>query len=183
VIRQTQPADATTALEFMKKYLAKESCPMPVAYVFSRKIFNECGGFASFDSGLHSDVAAWALFGARGGIEPIENTFVRWRVTDINISPKLHRDRPRYAEGTMRFLAWLQTNRSNLALSDGDLALLADLIGWEIYGPMADAPVGDWLPTACRASKLLNSCRSGSLARHLFRFARERMRRSNSART
>lgn len=182
VIRQTQPADVTTALEFIKKLLAKESCPMPVAYVFSRQVFNECGGFASFDAGLHSDVATWALFGAKGGIEPIENTFVRWRVTDINISPQLHRDRPRYAEGTIRFLAWLKTNRSSLALSHGDIAVLAELIGWEIYGPMADAPVGAWLSTAWRASRLLNSCRSKSLGRHLFRFARERMRSGNRAR-
>lgn len=181
VTRETQPADVTTAVEFIKKRLAHEICPMPVAYVFTRQIFNECGGFASFDGGLHSDDAAWALFGAKHGIEPIDNAFVRWRVTDINISPKLHRDRLRSAQANINFLAWLKTNRSNLALSDEDIAELAELIGWELYEPMADAPVGAWLSTAWRASKLLNSCSSKSVAQHVFRFARERMRSGKSA--
>lgn len=182
VTRETQPADVTTAVEFIKKRLAKEICPMPVAYVFSRQTFDECGGFASFDRGLHSDDAAWALFGAKSGIEPIQNAFVRWRESDINISPKLHRDRPRAAELNMKFLAWLKANRRDLALSDSDIAELAELIGWELYGPMGDAPVGAWLSTAWRASKLLNSCHSKSLARHVFRFARERIRSAARAR-
>jgi glycosyltransferase involved in cell wall biosynthesis len=182
VIREKQPAGVATAVEFLKKRILDEIYPMPVAYVFSRRRFTECDGFVSFDAGWHSDDATWALFGAKDGIEPIENTFVQWRVSGINISPFLNRDLSRSAEATMKFLAWLKKSRPTLVLSDGDIALLADLIGWNLYWRIADAPVGAWLSTAWRASKLLNSCHSKSLARHMFRFARERIQRGKRAR-
>ena len=169
-------AASASATQYLRQRFAYQISPVPAAYVFSRESFSELGGFVSFDHGWHSDEATWALLGARSGIKPIPNAFIRWRVSDINISPTMARDNLRSVQATLAFLSWIDTNSARLKLSKADVRdITNDSISWSIYDRMARVPNVAWLPTVLRTANLLHRYGSISLARHIFRFARARL--------
>jgi glycosyltransferase involved in cell wall biosynthesis len=175
VIRETRPLRADTAAQFLlQRYTGKVS-PMPVGYVFSRDTFLRCGGFVSFDRGWHSDVASWALFGAETGVTPIDDAFVRWRHSSINISPVMEKDGVRSTRASLAFVSWMLCNKTLLKMSDGDVKNVVGAMNyWEWYVGLSEETFWRWLATAWRASSVLTRCATGSQFRHLYRFARSR---------
>lgn len=151
---------------------------MPAAYVFSRQLSEELGGFVSFDQGWHSDDATWALFGAQNGIKPIKDAFIRWRLSNISITPAMLHDHFRSTQAELAFLSWVDANSARLGLTDSDIRELTDdSICWSIYHGIAQISERSWLPTAWRTARLLRRYSSKSLLGHLFRFARARVTR------
>lgn len=174
-------ASAASAAQFIRQRLAYEIYGVPTAYIFARRLFEDLGGFISFDNGWHSDDATWALFVANSIMTPIEGAFVRWRVSGMNISPQMQSDRPRLAQATLAFLSWIDANRSRLRLTEADVCDLTDgSICWPVYSRMARASLTTWLPTVWRASRSLRQHSSKSLLRHLARFAQARLARRSA---
>ena len=178
------PAATTSAGQFLRQRLQNDVSSVPAAYVFSREIFEALGGFVSFDRGWHSDDATWAIFGARKGIQPITNAFVRWRSSPLNISPVMVRDGFRSAQATLAFYSWIIANQSNLSLTRCDVRQLTDeLLCWRLYAGIADASRRAWAPAAWRTARCLHRHGSKTLLRHLFRCARARAIRPSAKTT
>lgn len=58
-----------------------------VENIFSRKIYNEVGGFKQFPMAWGSDVATWMAMMAPKGMATIKGPKVRWRSSNRNITP------------------------------------------------------------------------------------------------
>lgn len=180
IVRDGIPAAATaSAAQYLKQRFAYQISPVPAAYVFSRKAFEELGGFVSFDHGWHSDEATWILLSAKSGIKPMADAFIRWRVSDINISPTMAKENLRSTQATLAFLSWIDANGTRLNLSQTEVRELTDdSLSWSIYDRIAQIPDGAWLPTVWRTAKALQRHGSKSLTRHILRFARARLAKS-----
>lgn len=177
IIRNSiRPAHTRSAAKYIRERFAYEVYAVPAAHVFSRQLFDELGGFVSFDHGWHSDDATVALFAATGGIKPIENAYIRWRVSDISISSTFSKNYFQTANTALAFLCWVSDNRRRLGLSDSDLRQLTDdSISWPIYYAMARAPHEGWLAAAWRLSRQLQAYSFNSPSRHMFRLVRARI--------
>ena len=76
-------------------YRQKESARIDsfvVEYIFSRKAFNEIGGFVKFDMAWGSDTATWIMLGGKKGVKTISGALVGWRQSDCNITPDVSND-------------------------------------------------------------------------------------------
>lgn len=176
---EVKAASAASSAQYIRQRLAYEVYAVPAAYVFARDLFEELGGFVPFDNGWHSDDATWALFAARSTMTPVTGAFVRWRVSSLNISPFMQRDRVRSTRATLAFLSWIDANRSRLGLTQEDVRRLTDdSICWPIYSGMSRAPRAAWLSTVWQSSRFLRQHSSKSLLRHLVRFGQARLARS-----
>lgn len=58
-----------------------------VENIFSRSIWERTGGFQNFDLAWGSDTASWVKFMQFTGMYTINEAHVRWRSSDLNISP------------------------------------------------------------------------------------------------
>lgn len=74
---------------FWKKGCAKLDS-FVVEYIFSRKVYEQVGGFEKFDLAWGSDIATWCKMGKDGGIHTIQGTYVFWRKSEKNITPDLN---------------------------------------------------------------------------------------------
>ena len=92
---------------FKKKMDGK--CPVfAVEYIFSRKIYEQQGGFQNFDLAWHSDIATWMKFG-QNGIVTISGPKVTWRSSGENITTKSDENlNIRKWNATVAFFLWLR---------------------------------------------------------------------------
>lgn len=67
------------------KLLGRLDCYV-VEFIFSRKVYEEQGGFLSFDLAWGSDLATWVKFGMEKGIRSLDGGVVSWRSSGDNIS-------------------------------------------------------------------------------------------------
>lgn len=67
------------------KLLGRLDCYV-VEFIFSRKVYEEQGGFLSFDLAWGSDLATWVKFGMEKGIRSLDGGVVSWRSSGENIS-------------------------------------------------------------------------------------------------
>lgn len=58
-----------------------------VENVFSRRIYEQAGGFKNFDLAWGSDVATWCIFCGKNGMHKVPNTHILWRRSSQNITP------------------------------------------------------------------------------------------------
>src|SRR5690606_28645891 len=58
-----------------------------VEFIFSKRAYLEVGGFEEFKLAWHSDEATWTKLGFSKGITTIDNAYVQWRRSDVNITP------------------------------------------------------------------------------------------------
>lgn len=58
-----------------------------VENVFSRSVYEQCGGFRNFDLAWGSDVATWCIFSEKKGMCKVPDARVRWRRSGQNITP------------------------------------------------------------------------------------------------
>ena len=81
-----------------------------VENVFSRRIYEQSGGFKNFDLAWGSDVATWCIFCGNKGMYKIPDAHVLWRRSSQNITPdksRLIAERKLVSE--CEFLNWTYT--------------------------------------------------------------------------
>lgn len=76
-----------SAKEFVVNKLKGEIASYVVEYIFSRECYDKLGGFQKYDLAWGSDDATWIKFGLAHGIKTIKGAKVRWRRSNLNISP------------------------------------------------------------------------------------------------
>ena len=75
--------------------------------VFSRKVYEQFGGFTKYDLAWGSDVATWVLFSGRKGICTMPNARVKWRQSSQNITPNYScQIAERKLKAELEFLNW-----------------------------------------------------------------------------
>lgn len=113
------------AYDFYKGKSSGQYRSYVVENVFSRKVFEQSGGFKNFDLAWGSDVATWCIFCGEKGMWKIPNTKVCWRRSGQNITPDKSRvisERKLMAE--CAFLDWSFSffqNESDIYLVNRDI--------------------------------------------------------------
>lgn len=78
-----------------------------VENVFSRRIYDQAGGFMNFDLAWGSDVATWCIFCGKKGMFKIPDAHVLWRRSSQNITPDKSRQiAERKLRSECEFLNW-----------------------------------------------------------------------------
>ena len=81
-----------------------------VENVFSRRIYEQSGGFKNFDLAWGSDVATWCIFCGKKGMFKIPGAHVLWRRSSQNITPDKSRQiAERKLKAECEFLNWSHT--------------------------------------------------------------------------
>ena len=81
-----------------------------VENVFSRRTYEQAGGFMNFDLAWGSDVATWCIFCGKKGMFKIPGAHVLWRRSSQNITPdKSRRIAERKLKAECEFLNWSHT--------------------------------------------------------------------------
>lgn len=81
-----------------------------VENVFSRRIYEQAGGFKNFDLAWGSDVATWCIFCGKKGMYKIPGAHVLWRRSSQNITPDKSRQiAERKLMSECEFLNWTYT--------------------------------------------------------------------------
>ena len=84
--------DEISSLDF---YMKKENDDIDcfvVEYIFSRKVYEETGGFQNFELAWGADIATWVKFSHAKGIRNIPRAHVYWRKSYANITPNRQRE-------------------------------------------------------------------------------------------
>ena len=76
-----------SAYDFYKGKTSGRYRSYVVENVFSRRIYEQAGGFKNFDLAWGSDVATWCIFCGKKGMYKIPNAKVCWRRSSENITP------------------------------------------------------------------------------------------------
>jgi serine O-acetyltransferase len=78
-----------------------------VENVFSRKIYEQAGGFKNFDLAWGSDVATWCIFCNSKGMKKVDGAKIGWRRSSQNITPDSTGDvAERKVMAEVAFLEW-----------------------------------------------------------------------------
>ncbi len=174
ILRETKPIHVRNAEEYFEHYIRGTIWPMPVGFIFSRRIFDAFHGFVSFGSGMYSDAATIGQFCSQKGIRAIEGAHAYWRQSEMNISPKMSREPGEWARLNLDFILWLSSNSGRLNVSREGARRLIENDSWNIYRLISGLPFSVWLRTVLRYAPLLGAHGTRSTARHVYRFVRER---------
>ena len=93
--------------DFYKGKMAGRYDSYVVENVFSRRIYEQSGGFKNFDMAWGSDVATWCIFGGDKGMCSVPGALVGWRRSSRNITPnKTKETAERKLMADCAFLCW-----------------------------------------------------------------------------
>ncbi|MBR4644077.1 MAG: glycosyltransferase family 2 protein [Bacteroidaceae bacterium] len=96
-----------SAYDYYKGKTAGRYRSYVVENVFTRKIYEEIGGFKNFDLAWGSDVATWCIFCGSTGMCKISDAHVCWRRSNQNITPdKSRKTAERKLMAECDFVAW-----------------------------------------------------------------------------
>ena len=84
--RQDYPA-VISAYDFYRGKNSGRLFAFVVENVFTRKVYEQMGGFVKYDMAWGSDVATWIVFCGREGICTVPNARIKWRESSQNITP------------------------------------------------------------------------------------------------
>ena len=76
-----------SAYDFYKGKTSGRYRSYVVENVFSRRIYEQTGGFKNFDLAWGSDVATWCIFCGKKGMNKVSDAHVLWRRSSQNITP------------------------------------------------------------------------------------------------
>jgi glycosyltransferase involved in cell wall biosynthesis len=176
VICESPPARAKNAAEFLELCATYKIRPVPVGYIFSGKIFRACRGFVAFDHGWHSDTASITQFCAQNGIKAIDDAYVDWRKSEINVSHLLDANPIKSIEIYLDFIKWKSVNNDMLGISNADIKKLAENDFWNIYRELSRASFFIWFKALFQLSSIFAAFGNKSAVRHIYRFVRARGR-------
>ena len=104
--KQDYPA-VLTAYRFYRGKSSGRFSAFVVETVFSRKVYEQYGGFMKYDLAWGRDVATWIVFSDRKGISTVSGARVRWRRSSQNITPDYSRQiAERKLRSELAFLNW-----------------------------------------------------------------------------
>jgi glycosyltransferase involved in cell wall biosynthesis len=116
-----------TSLSFLKRKLSLETNSYMVEYIFRKSIYKKYNGFVKFPLAWGSDDATWALFAQAKGIYTIQNAYVSWRYSGINLSSlKTMQYREKKLNAVILFTNWIKIN-FNSSVNDNLL------LRWSLY--------------------------------------------------
>ena len=92
--------------EFARLRFYREMDSSAVEFIFSRRAWEEEGGFPEFPAGWCADDAAWILFSGRPGIRLIPGPVVRWRFSGQSISGSGGSWLKKKLEASLAFIRW-----------------------------------------------------------------------------
>ncbi|WP_300725202.1 glycosyltransferase family 2 protein [uncultured Bacteroides sp.] len=99
--------DVTTSFYLHKKKMQGKLISMVVENIFSRAIYNQCGGFQHFDLAWGSDTATWIKFIYQKGLKKIPGDYIYWRKSSQNITPSLDVNIvDRKVNSLMKYIEW-----------------------------------------------------------------------------
>ena len=113
-----------------------------VENVFSRRIYDQAGGFMNFDLAWGSDVATWCIFCGKKGMFKIPGAHVLWRRSSQNITPdKSRQTTERKLMAECDFMAWAYAYFKekpdilsvNEALFVSKMMQYRKRVGWKCY--------------------------------------------------
>lgn len=84
---KSQYPDIVTSYYLYKRKMIGGLLSLVVENIFSRKVYENCNGFQSFDLAWGSDTATWVKFSKVTGMCTISGDFIYWRVSSENITP------------------------------------------------------------------------------------------------
>lgn len=77
-------------------------------HVFSRRVYEETGGFVSLPKGIYSDYATWQKFAKRGGVKTIPDARVCWRHHRKGTSSGMReKHRREWHRAAQEYITWL----------------------------------------------------------------------------
>ncbi len=82
-------------------------------YIFSRKTFENEGGFVEFPLAWCSDDASWIIFAGSKGIYTINGANVHWRQSGLNISTADSQYQDSKIDATLQYLSWITKRLEN----------------------------------------------------------------------
>jgi hypothetical protein len=91
-------------------------------HIFSRKIYNDCGGFVFTEYAQGADWATSILFSKEKGICVIPDAKVYWRYSGINISSMAAANKGRMINGHLQFIAWALNHFEYLKTGQSDIS-------------------------------------------------------------
>lgn len=93
--------------EYYKKKMMTKIDSFVVENVFSRSSYERNHGFTHFDLAWGSDTASWVMFAGEMGIKTIPGAYVKWRKSEINITPNTSPQvLERKFKALLEFLQW-----------------------------------------------------------------------------
>lgn len=113
-----------------------------VENVFSRRVYEQAGGFKNFDLAWGSDIATWCIFCGNKGMSKVPGAHVLWRRSGQNITPdKTRRIAERKLKAESEFLVWAYTYfkeepdilQTNKRIFINKMLQYKKRVGWHCY--------------------------------------------------
>ena len=106
LLRKPYPSILTSYDYYRGKMMGKYDSYV-VENVFSRRIYEQSGGFKNFDLAWGTDVATWCIFSNDKGMCSVPGALIGWRRSSQNITPKKTRETAeRKLMADCAFLCW-----------------------------------------------------------------------------
>jgi len=106
LLRKPYPSIITSYDYYKGKMMGKYDSYV-VENVFSRRIYEQSGGFKNFDLAWGSDVATWCIFSNDKGMCSVPGALIGWRRSSQNITPSKTRETAeRKLMADCAFLCW-----------------------------------------------------------------------------
>jgi len=106
LLRNPYPS-VLSSYDFYKGKMLGKYDSYVVENVFSRRIYEQSGGFKNFDLAWGSDVATWCIFSNDKGMCSVPGALIGWRRSSLNITPSKTRETAeRKLIADCAFLCW-----------------------------------------------------------------------------
>lgn len=106
-----------SALDFYKMKQTARIESFVVEYIFSRKIYEQTGGFEHFEMAWGSDIATWCKMGQSKGIKTLYGSKIQWRSSNKNITPQQDNATIiRKLKEDIKFMSWACCFFNNVSL-------------------------------------------------------------------
>lgn len=106
LLRKPYPS-VLSSYDFYKGKMLGKYDSYVVENVFSRRIYEQSGGFKNFDLAWGSDVATWCIFSNDKGMCSVPGALIGWRRSSLNITPSKTRETAeRKLMADCAFLCW-----------------------------------------------------------------------------
>ncbi len=106
-------SNETTMLEVIQAKLKSKAVSFVVEYIFSRKVFDEFGGFYSLPLAWGADDISWLIFTKNSLIFSLQNSQVYWRLSKQNISSNSYENYTIKLNSLMKYGNFLKKYVSN----------------------------------------------------------------------
>ncbi len=125
IIRENEAGPEEEDAETMAYYIlqGKRDNAMP-DHIFTRAIYEKCGGFVFTDYAQGADWATSILFSQEKGISTILPSKIYWRYSGTNISSTAHQNNTEVINGHLQFIRWMLSHFSYLKCQKSKISYL-----------------------------------------------------------